>query len=605
MSRQYYFLLSVSILLIFTACQSNVNETADVTSGAETAVSLINEVPILITPLSRAEMEQRIPALAERAAQFEAVLASNQPVLLLTAAELPEAEQQLAQELAVQSEGFRSEFFQAETGSPLRNEIMTVRAALPSDLNDKTQACQQNSCYRVEMYNYSSNTAVIGIVDVDNQVVLDVVRQSNTQPDISPRLTELAVQIAINAPEVQAALGLQPGADAATMPNTKTSLNGSRCERSHHLCVAPTFLVDGRALFAIVDLTDERVVGARWTNMGASGVPEGILVTERSLQNAYVMENYCEKVNSLSRSGWELDYVLTLSDGLMVSNARYQGKLALNSAKLVDWHVSYSEREGFGYSDAIGCPEFSAASIIAFNAPFTEAILDESGNEIGFTLIQDFLTEGWPRPCYYRYQQRYEFYEDGRFRVVGGNFGRGCGNDANYRPVLRIEGAASGDGQQDTFAEWNGADWVNWETEQWQLQDETTLYTDEGYQYRITGPDNSGYFIEPGRGQFANERGDNAFTYITRRDPNVDEGESDMITIGACCNNDYQQGPEKFMNPAEPITNEDLILWYVAHLENDDTPGSEYCWADMDIENGDFAVQTWPCYFGPMFVPIK
>ncbi|VAW43550.1 hypothetical protein MNBD_CHLOROFLEXI01-4487, partial [hydrothermal vent metagenome] len=403
----------------------------------------------------------------------------------------------------------------------------------------------------------------------------------------------------------QAELGLQPDADAATMPNAKTSLNGSRCERSRHLCVAPTFLVDGRALFAIVDLTDERVVGARWTTLGTSGVPEGVLVTERTLQNAYVMENYCEKVNSLSRNGWEMAYVLTLSDGLMVSNARYQGKLALNSAKLVDWHVSYSEREGFGYSDATGCPEFSPASIIAFNAPFTEDILDESGNEIGFTLIQDFLTEGWPRPCYYRYQQRFEFYEDGRFRIVGGNLGRGCGTDASYRPVLRIDIAASGDGQQDSFAEWDGSDWIDWETEQWQLQTEDTPYTNEGYQYRITSPNNVGYFIEPGQGQFSNEQGDNAFMYVTRRDPNVDEGESDMITIGACCNQDYQQGPEKFMNPAESITDEDLILWYVAHLQNDDTVGSEYCWADMTVENGDFAAQIWPCYFGPMFIPIQ
>jgi len=90
MFRQILFLLIFSIIFISAACRSNVDETAVFTSGTETAVS-----PILVTPLSRAEMEQRIPALAERAAQFTAVLASNQPVLLLSAAELPKAEQQI------------------------------------------------------------------------------------------------------------------------------------------------------------------------------------------------------------------------------------------------------------------------------------------------------------------------------------------------------------------------------------------------------------------------------------------------------------------------------------------------------------------------------
>ncbi len=594
-----------TILLFFTlaACQTEKIEEPTAVPQSQTAVTL--SAPILITPLSREEMHSRVPALATRAAQFAAVLASDQPVLLLDEDTLPDDNYRLAQQLAVQSEGFRIEFFHRETGDPLRNEIMSIRPVLPGDLTDKTASCQNDACYRVEMYIYPYNTAIIGIVDVDTQTVLDVVRQAQTQPDLSPELTELAVQIAINSPEVQAELGISPASNKAAMPNTKTALNGSRCERSNHLCVAPTFLTDGRALFAIVDLTDERVVGARWTDMGASGALEGVRVTERSLQNAVVMENYCEKRNSLARDGWEMEYVLTLSDGLMVTNARHQGRLALKSAKLVDWHVSYSERDGFGYSDAVGCPEFSSASIIAFDAPFEEDIVDESGGVIGFALIQDFLTDGWPRPCYYRYQQRYEFYKDGRFRIMGGNFGRGCGNDANYRPVLRIDPAASGDGDQDTFAEWDGQEWRTWETEQWQEQENSTPYTDEGYQYRITGSDGAGYYIAPGQGGLDTERGDNAFMYVTRRDPDVDEGESDLITIGPCCNTDYQQGPEKFMEPPEPISNDDLVLWYVAHMQNDDTPGQEYCWADMRVENGDFTVKTWPCYFGPMFVPVE
>ena len=47
---------------------------------------------------------------------------------------------------------------------------------------------------------------------------------------------------------------------------------------------------------------------------------------------------------------------------------RFGGRPVLESAKLVDWHVSYSESDGFGYSDAVGCPVFSAAAAFSFCA---------------------------------------------------------------------------------------------------------------------------------------------------------------------------------------------------------------------------------------------
>ncbi len=100
------------------------------------------------------------------------------------------------------------------------------------------------------------------------QRVLAVNELAEAQPDIPPGLTEIAQEIAVHAPEVSAALGVQPGADAAVMPNIKTALNRSRCERSRHLCVAPTFIQGERALWAIVDLTDGVLVGVRWTSLG-------------------------------------------------------------------------------------------------------------------------------------------------------------------------------------------------------------------------------------------------------------------------------------------------------------------------------------------------
>jgi hypothetical protein len=355
-------------------------------------------------------------------------------------------------------------------------------------------------------------------------------------------------------------------------------------------------------LWAIVDLTAEQLVGIRWTELGQSGAPPTL--TESSLRNEFVYTEFCEKSHTLQQDDWEMAYMLTSSDGLKVSDVRYQGQQVLNSAKLLDWHVSYSGEDGFGYSDAVGCPIFSSAAVVAYDGPKVEKILE--GNEVvGFALVQDFRGAEWPLPCNYRYEQRYEFYEDGRFRIIAGNHGRGCGDDGTYRPVLRLDITASADGSQDNFAEWNGQDWTTWARESWQLQDENTPYTPEGFQYRVMGADGRGFFIEPGQGQFDDAgRGDHAFTFVTRQNPTQDEGEADMATLGACCNTDFQQGPEQFMGEPEPIENENLVIWYVPQLENEATAGQEYCWADTVIENGLPVTRSWPCFAGPMFVPL-
>jgi hypothetical protein len=59
------------------------------------------------------------------------------------------------------------------------------------------------------------------------------------------------------------------------------------------------------------------------------------------------------------------------------------------------------------------------------------------------------------------------------------------------------------------------------------------------------------------------------------------------------------------MQPPEPIAASDLVMWYVPRLENDDTPGEEYCWTESVIENGLVRHITFPCAFGPMFVPTQ
>jgi len=271
----------------------------------------------------------------------------------------------------------------------------------------------------------------------------------------------------------------------------------------------------------------------------------------------------------------------------------------LESAKLVDYHVSYSSVEGFGYSDAIGCPIFSQAAVVALEPPVVEDIV-ESGQVVGFALTQDFRSEFWPLPCNYRYAQRYEFYTDGRFRVIGENLGRGCGNDGTYRMVLRIAPAGPS-----SVAAWDGSSHVPWTTEQWIRQTTATPPASGETPYLLDTQTNR-YAVAPVWSDPA--RSDSAWFYVTRRHPDRDEGDADLITIGPCCNTDYRQGPEKFIEPSpEPLLEggepTELVIWYVPELVNDDTRGQEYCWADFDIQEGVYTPYSWPCGAGLDFVP--
>ncbi len=537
----------------------------------------------------RATPQQPIPAVATRQVEVANALRTGS-VLALRGLD---AERDFAQQLALRDPRFL-ETTRAPDGKPLRAEIFGVVPLRASDYVGETAVCRATKCYRVEMYNYALNLMTTAIVDVDNQRVLAINQYENTQPDPPQELVNLAIDIAKNSPQVQQALGYTPESVQAMMANTKTSLKASQCERSLHYCLAPTFRVGDRALWAIVDLTDNVLVGTRWTNLGSLNGPP---VTERSLQNDVVAANFCDKETALTNGAWKMDYILTSSDGLRVSNVTYQDQNVLTSAKVVDWHVSYSVGEGFGYSDAIGCPVFSQAAVVAFGGPQVLDLMQDN-QRIGFEIVQDFFSEFWPLPCNYYYQQRFQFHDDGSFRIIAANLGRGCGTEGTYRPVTRIEWA-----QPFSFAEWSNGNWTTWTTEQWKLANQVSP-NDAGYSFRIANAQGAGYYMETGRAQFSPyERGDNPFVYVTRADAQRDEGASDLPTIGPCCNTDFRQGPEKYLND-ESITDTNLVLWYVAQLKNDNTPGKEYCWADVVLQNGMYNPRAYPCYSGPYFVPI-
>lgn len=584
-----YFLTLFPFFSLFFSCNNN---------STNANIEVYNE-DVLNSIITQTDSLKTFDFIDARVESIKKAMLLAKPILLC-ADSLGQAQKQ-AQTIAIQDTLFTKNTREPKTNLPYRNEIFGVFPARESDLQNSKGIVNIADCYRVEMYNYPLNLTTIAIINNKTQKAISVFTQEQAQPEIPLYLKNLAIKIAINSPEVGQAYGFKPSEKEVLMASTKTSLNRTRCERRRHLCVAPTFVKDGKALWAIVDLTDYKLVGVRWTNVGESGPKNTI--TERRLQDDKITACFCEKETTLDKDGWKMNYMLTASDGLRIAQVNFNNKPILQSAKLVDWHVSYSGTDGFGYSDAVGCPYFSQAAVIAFEPPKILQINDDAGNSIGFALEQVFKSEQWPNPCNYNYRQRYEFYKDGRFRVAAASIGRGCGNDGTYRPVFRIAFAA----EQNNFAEWNGSDWTNWKAEKWQLQSSTTQFTKEDYQYKLTDNYGKGFFMQPGNGKFNDGgRGDNAYTYITRNKIAVDEGEIDLVTIGPCCNTDYHQGPEKFIEPnPDDIQNQKLVLWYVAQIKNDNTKGREYCWSESVLENGIYVTKAWPCFAGPMFIPIK
>lgn len=585
--RNIYFLMMVSMVFGAWSCSQGTTRVESTPPDQDAATAQL----IAYEDSSQSAFEE----LAHYQQQIRETLESPVPVLPLQR-DL-NADEKRAQEICLQDPVFL-QYKKDSTGNICRNEIFGIYPARESDLTTgHISYLRQGPCYRIEMYNFALNITTIALVSLPQSKAFQVAHYVAMQPELPGHLRKLAIKLATENNHVIQALNVKPEAKDALMADTKTALNQSRCERSKHLCVAPTFVRDKKALWTVVDLTDLRVAGLRWTNLGDTPVVTSP-VSERKIQNETITNCFCKTSVELQQNDWKLDYMITSNDGLRISDVNYKGKKIISNAKLVDWHVSYSKTDGFGYSDAVGCPYFSSATVVAVEAPKVVDLL-EGGKKVGFGIEQFYRSEGWPSPCNYEYFQRYEFYNDGRFRISAANIGRGCGNDGTYRPVFRIALA----GKANPVDEWVEGKYQPVSKEGWRLQQSNTQY-DQGAMFRLT-TGNAQYKLVPGNGQFRDGgRGDHAYIYFTTNKPGVDEGESDLPTIGPCCNIDFRQGPEKFIgtNP-EPLANQSVVVWYVPQIKNDDTKGREYCWAEARLVDGVYQTETYPCIAGPMFVP--
>ena len=571
----------------------------------------------IILPQYPDERYRKIPEVQHYLSALKAMVARGESVLPLEADELDATARKVQAFLLKQPE-FLSDT--KENGKILHNDMMRIIPAIQSNLDaNSAKVCRTHTCYMAQKYNFVTNTTTQAIVDADEMKLLSLKRYRQMQPDISRRLRNIAIAIALKAPEVAKELKHTPKRNEITMANVRGSMKESPCEDTTHLCVAPTFAdhQNARALWAVVDLTQMRLAAAKWAGLGKTTTPA--CIGERSLQNRYIMENFCQKDTTLEKNGWKLRYRLTGSDGLEIRDVSFKGKPLFRSAKIVDWHVSYQQEssepidptteayvEGrrvefvqgengsymFGYNDAMGCPLFSTSVVLAFNGP---QVRDLPGKD-GFMLTQDFRNPKWPMACNYRYENRFEFYDDGSFRIVGVNKGRGCGDHAIYRPVMRID--TQTDDKERFYSKKEG----QWQLEQTELR--TKVPSNIPYPYKVISAANpqSGYYIEPNRGQFNDKsRGDNATLFVTAFHP--DEGDTDLLTLGSCCKLD-EEGVERYVN-GEPIVDTDIVIWYIPHIQNDARQGHEYCWADTVIgDDGNVHVKVWPCTVGPKFIPI-
>ncbi|HGZ71025.1 MAG TPA: hypothetical protein ENK74_06455 [Nitratifractor sp.] len=568
-----------------------------------------------------------IKEVQEYLEDLQKVYKSGGSVLPLDSSEI-DSNGAVAQEIALKDSNFLSDT--RVKGEPIHNDIMRVLPSMPSLLDNKSkEQCKADNCYILEKYNFVYNSTTRAIVDIDAKKVIAIKRFDGMQPDISSRLTKVAKAIALKSPEILKELGHTPTPNELSMANVRTNLQESPCEEKHHLCVAPTFAdhQKERALWAIVDLTELKLAAAKWAGLGKTYTPA--CIDERTLQNRYIVKNFCQKDNNISKNGWQITYHLTGSDGLELRNVKYNGQEVAKSLKIVDWHVAYrglgadkldtstptivegrrvefvkgeNNEYTFGYNDAMGCPMFSTSVVLAFNGPQIKPLI-ENGKEVGFYIVQDFRNPKWPMACNYRYENKFEFYNDGSFRVVAINLGRGCSNKAIYRPVMRLDTTT---GTKEQFAIYQDGAWSSWKSEgEYRSTSKEALYKGQ-YLYRLNSQDEEqkGFYVEPNRGQFKDKsRGDHEHIFVTKYRAN--EGDEDLLTLGSCCKLD-RDGVEPFSEDKESIVGQNLVFWYVPRIQNDDREGHEYCWADSTIDaNGNPSVNIWPCIVGPKFVPIK
>lgn len=481
-------------------------------------------------------------------------------------------DQQQAQDLALadprvlaQTTGHKAEVF----------GVTTIGADYPAG----SAACATADCRQVEIYLFDQDTAVVAIVDLNALVVRDVLVQPGVQPGVNQRVSNLAAEIARTSPEFIVEAGYEPARGVLTPMDG----GGADCP-SAHLCLAMVLPQDNSLLWAVVDVTDEKLVTLVRT-------PQSPDEDGQEYAPGVAADHPCPAAGTADAYGWHINYETTGTDGFRVYDVTHWGVPVLKSAKLAEWHVDYGG--GGGFEDTTGCGGMGGGFVIYPYGNTQVTPVTTTDGVPGFDLAQDFRMGNWGAGCNYRYKQHYQFFEDGRFRTMAEAYGKGCSIFGLYRGLMRLDLAVAGDGG-DSLQTWDGAEWVT-QTVEVELP-QLAPYTATGAKWRVADDGGWAYQIVPGQGQFADGgRGDNA--YLTAVVHHNNEGDTDLGIIGDCCN-DNDQGPSGYVG-AESLVSQNLVLWYRPQQQTVVSGTESYCWTITGEPNP----ETYPCAAGPMFVP--
>ena len=95
-----------------------------------------------------------------------------------------ERQQLIAQAVALNYDELKTAVTDPVSGESLRSEVFGVYPARPSDLSQGSAACEGRDCYRVDVYNYASNSTISAVVNIQGREVVEFVALESVQPEV-------------------------------------------------------------------------------------------------------------------------------------------------------------------------------------------------------------------------------------------------------------------------------------------------------------------------------------------------------------------------------------------------------------------------------------
>ncbi len=412
--------------------------------------------------------------------------------------------------------------------------------------------CGPANCIQATLYNHAEGGTVEAIIQRETAVVLATWSDPYARPAGTPLIARRALDIAAADPQVQALLGNIKNQEQVMVPMSGW-LTDDACR--DQWCVDLTYADpagSGRIVHLFVNMEENELARIFYTR----GRPDQPAAAIPPMQR-FAFSDGCHE-----QYGWNVCWAMTAHDGILFSDATFDGRLIFSNVKIPQVEAWYPSWPG-GYRDEIG---FSASV-----PPFGNTQVNDLGN--GFEVRQLFTEfTHWPNcVCCYRYEQIMRFFGDGRFEPRFVSHGPGCDDLSIYRPFWRIDMDLNGP-EGDTAWLWHEGEWQEAATEfeifpvvddvapdgtRLALQDDDLLYTWEMARTDPLGLDEARLFV------------------LQKKDG---EGTGPVATGPG----DTFQPPRQWLDD-EPLPNQDLVVWFMPLLK---TRKTEPLWCMPDPEPG-------------------